>query len=280
MHLAMRGWLALRSRLQPGELDRADLVVGLSKRFNELLRADYGVPPDKLRVLYTPVDLERFSPNGTLSAANPRTLLFVSRVSARKGVEEIVELSHRLNDLAGSVRLVIVGGATMWSDYRGNLADLNPAIAEYVGPVPTEQLPDLLRSAAMLVVPSRYEPGSIVTAEALACGVPVVLSDAVGNGEVAAGPHVKVHRAGDVDGLEAAIRSLLNEAAGDEQALRVAARANAEQSFAVDMVVAQLVDMIAALGPRRAAPPDATANSRSPNRPAPRVDSDDLLAHQ
>jgi len=250
-HFAMRALMTLRSRLQPRELARADLVLGLSERFNALVHQDYGIPRERLRVVRTPIDLERFSPNGSEPHAAPLTLLFISRISARKGVEQVVALSHRLADLAGSVRLLVIGGATMWSDYRAHLADLHPEVAEYVGHVPSEELPALLRSATMLLVPSWYEPGSIATGEALACGLPVVLSDEVGNAEVVRGPHVRTHRAGDVDGLEAAVRSLLKAIERDGPELRASARANAEAAFAGDAVVAQLVEQIASLGGAR-----------------------------
>jgi glycosyltransferase involved in cell wall biosynthesis len=246
VHLAMRALLELRSRLQPNELARADLVVGPSRRFVDLVHVDYGVPREKLRVLRHPVDLDRFTPNGALTGPK-RTLLFISRISARKGVAEIIELSHRLADLSGSVRLLVIGSSTLWSDYRAHLADLNPALAEYLGGVPTEEIPALLRSAAMLLVPSRYEPGSIVTGEALACGVPVVLSDEVGPSEVVAGPHVRIHRAGDVDSLEAAVRSLLRALDDDEPALRAAARASAEQHFAASTIATQVIEMVASV---------------------------------
>ncbi|MBV9606809.1 MAG: glycosyltransferase family 4 protein [Solirubrobacterales bacterium] len=245
VHLMMRAWLAARSALQPADLARADLVVGLSERFNQHVHQDYGVPVGKLRVVRTPVDLDHFAPNGSASGARPRTLLFVSRISARKGVEEIVALSHRLADLAGSVRLLVIGGPTQWSDYRAHLAGLHPAVAEYLGGVRSEELPALMREAAMLLVPSRYEPGSIVTAEALACGLPVVLSDEVGNAEAVSGPHVRIHRAGDLDALEAAVRSLLRAMDDDEPTLRAAARANAEREFAPPAIAAELIALIA-----------------------------------
>jgi glycosyltransferase involved in cell wall biosynthesis len=245
VHLLMRGWLAMRSALQPNDLARADLVLGLSARFNQLVHEDYRVPVDKLRVVRTPVDLEQFSPNGVAPGARPRTLLFISRISARKGVEEIVALSHRLTDLSGSVRLLVIGGPTQWSDYRAHLSGLNPGVAEYVGGLPSDELPELMRHSSMLLVPSRYEPGSIVTAEALACGVPVVLSDEVGNAEAADGPHVRIHRAGDLDGLEEAVRSLLRALDEDEPGLRAAARANAEREFAPGVITAQLIELLA-----------------------------------
>ncbi len=248
MHFATRALMLVRSRLQPRELARADLVLGLSERFNALVHQDYGVPRERLRVVRTPVDLERFRADGPEPKAAPRTLLFISRISARKGVEQVVALSHRLADLSGSVRILAIGGATIWSDYRAHLADLHPEVGEYAGHVPSDELPALLRSATLLLVPSWYEPGSIVTAEALACGLPVVLSDEVGNAEAVSGPHVRTHRAGDLDGLEAAVRSLLEAAERDEPALRASARANAEAAFAPGVVVAGLVEQIASLG--------------------------------
>jgi glycosyltransferase involved in cell wall biosynthesis len=246
VHLLMRTLLGIRSRLQPGELARADLVVGPSERFVELVHEDYGVPREKLRVLRHPVDLDRFSPS-TNGHHRPLTLLFISRISARKGLEDIVELSHRLSDLAGSVRLLVVGGITLWSDYSAHLDDLHPAVARYVGALSPNELASLMRSSAMLLVPSRYEPGSIVTGEALASGVPVVLSDEVGPSEVVRGPHVRIYRAGDVDELEAAVRSLLDAFARDARGLRASARADAESNFAPSAVVGELIDMIASV---------------------------------
>ena len=280
IHMIMRALMMLRSRLQPKELARADLVLGLSERFNELVHEDYGVPREKLRVLRTPVDLARFSPDGDGAKAEPATLLFISRISTRKGVAEVVELSHRLDDLAGSARLLVIGGCTQWSDYRAHLSDLNPSVAEYVGGLPTEDLPALLRSGGLLLVPSLYEPGSIVTAEALACGLPVVLSDEIGNGEVVAGPHVRVHAAGDVEGLEAAVRSMLAAIEHDEPALRAAARHNAEADFAVSTVISQLIEMISAVAPGAAMPPIAPPARRPLDRNEARVDGDDALARR
>jgi glycosyltransferase involved in cell wall biosynthesis len=248
MHYTMRAWLKIRARIQRGELARADLVVGPSKRFLALLQQDAGVPAHKLRLLRHPVDLDRFAPAPEPSVEQPHTLLFISRISARKGVEDIIALSHRLADLAGSVRLLVVGGPTLWSDYRAHLRDLHPEVAHYAGGLPSEQVVELLRSASMLLVPSRYEPGSIVTGEALASGLPVVMSDEVGPSEVVSGPHVRVYPAGDVDALEASVRSLLDELERDPAGVRRAARADAEAHFAAADIGAQLRRVLASAG--------------------------------
>jgi glycosyltransferase involved in cell wall biosynthesis len=266
VHMLMRALLKLRARAQPRELAKADLVLGLSDRFNELLEQDYGVPPGKLGVVRTAVDLERFSPGPQSNAADcKRTLLFISRISTRKGVEEIVQLSHRLDDLADSVRLLVIGGPTQWSDYMRHLRRLNPRVAEHVGHLPSRELPAVMRSAAMLLVPSQYEPGSIVTAEALACGLPVVLSKEVGNAEAVNGPHVTFHRPGDVDGLEAAVREMLARLGADEPRLRAGARANAEAVFAPSVVVGHLVTLLSACAAGR----DAAHETDLGDRPVP-----------
>ncbi len=241
-HFCVRAWLTFRARIQRKELARADLVIGPSARFVDLVHQDCGVPRAKLRVLRHPVDLERFTASG--ARAKPLELLYISRISARKGVEDIVALSHRLADLTGSVRLLVIGGTTLWSDYSAHLTELHPDVGEYLGAVTSDAMLDIMGSAAMLLVPSRYEPGSIVTGEALASGLPVVLSDEVGPSEVVSGPHVRVHRAGEVDGLEGAVRSLLSTIEGDVQTLREAARADAEAYFSASGVVSQLIDML------------------------------------
>jgi glycosyltransferase involved in cell wall biosynthesis len=103
-------------------------------------------------------------------------------------------------------------------------------------------------AASMLIVPSRYEPGSIATAEALACGLPVVLSDEIGAGEVVAGPHVRFHRSEDIDGLEQAVRSLLDAIAEDEAGVRASARSNAEAQFSPPGVIAELISVLSPPG--------------------------------
>jgi glycosyltransferase involved in cell wall biosynthesis len=265
VHLLMRALLKLRARAQPRELAKAGLVLGLSERFNELLRQDYGVPARKLGVVRTAVDLERFSPVGRASVpGGKRTLLFISRISTRKGVEEVIQLSNRLDDLSDSVRLLVIGGPTQWSDYMKHLQRLNPRVAEYVGYLPSGELPALMRSAAMLLVPSQYEPGSIATAEALACGLPVVLSTEVGNAEVVSGPHAGFHRPDDVDGLELAVRQMLGRLDVDESVLRASARANAEAVFAPSVVVGDLVGQLTTfVGPAGNSPLEHDLGGRS-----------------
>jgi glycosyltransferase involved in cell wall biosynthesis len=177
--LAVPAMLRLRTLAQRRDMALARLVIAPSRRFAELLEHDYGVPSERLQVVPNPIELRRFAA-GEPEADRPRLVaLYVSRMSVRKGVEVVVELSHRLSDLRDRLELKLVGDKTLWSDYRPLLRDLNGDLATYLGPQSTE-IPKLYREADVLVQPAHYEPFSLAVAEALASGCPVIASDEVG----------------------------------------------------------------------------------------------------
>ena len=240
--LAARAMLSLRARVQRSQVPQADRVLGVSRRFTEHLAADYGIPTERLGVVVNPIDLDRFRPGNGQDKEAPLTLLFVSRISVRKGVDLVVGLSHRLADLEGQVRILVLGGPTMWSDYRTLLSELNPNIASYGGEVRADALSDLYQEATALLQPSLYEPFALTVGEALASGLPVVASDEVGAAEDADRRVCFVFPNGDEDGFERAVRRVLAAARSSDGAqLSELARAEAERLFSPATVAATLV---------------------------------------
>jgi len=239
-----RATLVTRAAVQRRELPTADRVLGVSAVFAEHLIRDYGLQRERVGVVPNPIDLERFRfVAQEVDAPDVQTVLFISRISARKGVDLMIALSHRLGDLAGKLRMHIIGGETTWSDYRPLLDDLNPAVAQYDGTVPPQQIARLYRSADLLVQPSQYEPFGLTIGEAMASGVPAVASDEVG---AVAGLDPRacgVFPAGDVDALESCVRSMLQRMRSDARAeTRQLARSEAERLMAPSIIGAQLLD--------------------------------------
>jgi glycosyltransferase involved in cell wall biosynthesis len=120
----------------------------------------------------------------------------------------------------------------MWSDYTGMLDELEAEIATYGGSLPAAELVERYHSAHALLLPSRYEPGALVVGEALATGLPVVVSNEVGPGEVI---HPLVCRRfddGDVNAFEQEVRRLLRDLERDDVSLRQAAIAEGRRLFA------------------------------------------------
>ena len=246
--LATRALLTARTAVQRRDIRLADALIAPSSCFADDLARDYGYPREQITVVPNPIDLERYSrdvrTNG--NAKNSLTLLFVSRISVRKGVEDIVALSHRLADLAGRIRLRVVGNHTLWSDYRPLLASLNLSVAEYTGSATPTQLANIYREADALIQPSHYEPFGITVGEALASGVPVVVTSSVGAAENVNPSCCRVVPDGALDHLEAEVRKLLDDVRGERRSeIRAVARSEAERLFAPSAVGASIVNALA-----------------------------------
>jgi glycosyltransferase involved in cell wall biosynthesis len=243
----------LRAVVQARDIRVPEVIVCPSRAFARALARDYGVPAHRLRCVPNPVDLQHFAPVAAPRPPGPVELRFASYLAVRKGCELIAALSRRLADLAGQVRITVAGQGRMWSDYTGLMRDLDPSIGQYVGWVPHERLPQWYRGADAVLVPSHYEPFAMTLAEALACGTPVVASDAVGAAEWVRSSACRTFPSGDLGALEREVRSLivrLREGAGT---LRQPAREAAERQFSPDRIIPRVVSALEqAAGARRA----------------------------
>ena len=234
-HALVRANLAYRARVQRRDARRVAAVLGMSNRFNELVRQDYGVSADRQAVIYQPaVDLDA-GPGPLVrrrEAGEPVRLVFVGRIAVRKGIERIVELSRRLAAMPGRPATIeVVGAASFWSDYTGELKKLDPSVGTYLGTMPHAKILELLSQADALLVPSRYEPGGIVVAEAAAQGCLPVVSDEVGSAEPL-GPEVcEKFDADDMDAFHASVLRAMDRIERDGLALRQRVAAAARSSF-------------------------------------------------
>jgi glycogen synthase len=159
--------------------------------------------------------------------ANPPEVLYAGRLSAEKGVLELVEAAQGMN-------LVVAGD--------GPLRDRVPQARGFV---PPEELGRLYARAAVVVCPSHREGFGVACLEAMAHGRPVVASavggflDLVVDGET--GIHVPP---GDVAALRGALERLL----GDGELRRrmgEAGRQRAAERFSWDAVTRQTLDLYA-----------------------------------
>jgi glycosyltransferase involved in cell wall biosynthesis len=243
---AAQAVLGARTLVQRRSARHLSALIAPSRRFGEEVARDYGIAVDRIHVVPNPIDLERFrSGRAAFDGTAPLELLYVSRLAVRKGLELVVELTHRLSDLAGSVRITIVGARSMFSDYTPLLARMNPAVGFYAGSLPADELAARYRIATAVLQPSHYEPFALTVGEALASGTIVIASDRVGAAEQVDRRVCRTFPRGDVQALEELVRRVLEEArtpaAGE---LRSVARAEAERLFAPAVVGAQLAQVI------------------------------------
>lgn len=109
-----------------------------------------------------------------------RTILFLSRIHPKKGIEILIESVRKLKQQLSDWKVLIAG--TGDSCYISRLQEMSSQmcvddLVEFVGPVYGEKKYDLYRKADLFVLPTYSENFGIVVAEALACGTPVVTTE-------------------------------------------------------------------------------------------------------
>ena len=189
---------------------RAGAVTAISAE-QELL-AHRTMPDLSLVTIPNGVDTELFAPlPGEVERAF--TMVCVARLIERKGQHHLLQAFAQLR--ASSARplcLMFVGTGDAEPQLR-ELADrLQVADAvTFKGFVSREQMPPMYRKADVFVLPSQQEGMSIALLEAMASGLPVVVTDTGGTAElVTQGQNGEIVPWGDVPALTRALHNLLN----------------------------------------------------------------------
>jgi glycosyltransferase involved in cell wall biosynthesis len=201
------------------EMELADLVLVPSTFVENTIRrfadkncalAQYGV------------DTTFWQPPADVKADKPLRFLYAGQLSIRKGIPVLLEAWRRA-DLKDA-ELHLVGTWLLADRIRGEL----PKNVHWFGPCSRQELLGYYQSADVFVFPSFFEGFALVLLEAMACGLPVVASDATGAPDLLDDATGIVLPAGDVEQWSEALRAI---AARRDQlpAMRKAARKKACQ---------------------------------------------------
>jgi glycosyltransferase involved in cell wall biosynthesis len=227
------GYLFHRSVLQRRDYNRAKGVIGMSRRFNELVERDYNVLPNKMGVVYHPIEILEGFENQPIPIDQPELvrLLFVGRISVRKGIDVLLAAIPDILASDPKVEIVLVGGGALWSNYEALLEKLPRERCTWLGSLTNDRVQHEMESSHILLVPSQYEPGGIVVGEALANGMKIVASDAVGSAENLPTEVCRQFAAGDVRSFLEAIRLSIVDVRRDPRESRRLAMLTARQKF-------------------------------------------------
>ena len=188
------------------------------------------------------VDLEQFSQ--TPLPAEP-AFCFVGRLLPAKGARMFLDAAIRLHDAGSGMRFIVAGetdrhrGAITEDEVR----DLHDrGIIEYRGFV--DDLTSLVSECRALVLPSHHEGRPRAAIEALACGRPVIVSDAAGCSDlITDGKEGRIVPVGDVDALCDAVTALAEDHTLARK-MSVSARSLAEERYGVEQACSRFIGRI------------------------------------
>jgi glycogen synthase len=224
---------------------------------SNFMKAEVGhaldTPWDKMDVIANGVHAEKFdfpfpleeaaSFRAQFCAPNEKLIFFVGRMVREKGANLLIEALPRVRAQYHDAKLIIVGGGN--KDHLISLANgvgMAPHVY-FTGFVPDETLLRLYKVIDVAAFPSLYEPFGIVALEAMAAGVPVVVSNAGGLTEVvehdASGT---VTHAGNVESLAWGITRVLKDPA-TAQRMAVNARSRVRELFNWQLIAQQTRDV-------------------------------------
>jgi glycosyltransferase involved in cell wall biosynthesis len=182
------------------------------------LATRYGLPPDRATVVTQSIDVAHYGRGRELPEAERQrrrealglsgcVFVYVGRVWTGKGLDELFAAYRRARAIRNDISLLIVGDGVDYERYAGQ-ESATPGVM-FAGFVQPADLPEWYGICDALVFPTHGDPNGLVVEEALAAGLPVIVSDAAGDIRARVPEFVgRVFPVGDADALARAMEAL------------------------------------------------------------------------
>ncbi|MBQ9406204.1 MAG: glycosyltransferase family 4 protein [Desulfovibrio sp.] len=168
-------------------LHAADMVVAVSRLTRNTVVERYGVPPEKVKVVYNAVarhEAER-SYHIPERIRHEKRVLFLGRVTYQKGPEYFLEAARLVLQKMSNVRFFMAGSGDMLPGLIRRVGQLRMGrYFHFAGFLRGEQVDHMFALSDLYVMPSVSEPFGITPLEAMLYDVPVLLSRQSGVSEV------------------------------------------------------------------------------------------------
>lgn len=172
-------------------MQEADRVIAVSELTRQIIIKEYGIPPEKVRVVHNGID-ESTKPVGagwkrmrSLRASGYKVVLFLGRITIQKGPDYFIRAAARVLEHNPKVMFVVSGSGDMEESVMKLAAQLN--ISQnvlFTGFLSGGDRHEMYTSSDLFVMPSISEPFGITPLEAMKLGTPVLISKQSGVSEV------------------------------------------------------------------------------------------------
>jgi len=164
----------------------ADRVIAVSRLTKAVVHTKYGVPDDKIDVVYNGVEQDQAQPDlGTAIEHDEKIVLFLGRITMQKGPEYFIQAAKRVLEVYDKVKFVVAGSGDM------AVRMIEDAAANgighkvlFTGFLRGRDVDRVFAMADCFVMPSVSEPFGIAPLEAMRNDTPVIVSKQSGVAEV------------------------------------------------------------------------------------------------
>ena len=244
-------------------LDHAGALLIGSRSFAGEVVQNHGVSMDRFTIVPGAVDVERFHPRlgwqaGAFHDPARPVLLYHGRVDRRKGALDVVDavaaiVAQRAKTVDAVLPQLVVSGIgpdveAVRERVRAHALEAHVMLT---GAAPYDTVPTVYHRGDIFLSPTYAEGFSNTILEAMACGLPVVSTHAVGVVDcLRDGENGLLVTPGDVAALAAAITQLLDDAALRTR-LAAAALDEVRRTYAWRAVVQQITGVYASIAGTR-----------------------------
>jgi glycosyltransferase involved in cell wall biosynthesis len=176
-----------------------------------------------------------------LTGSDKPLVSFVGKFTQFKGIDVLLNAAEIYERHLPGVQTVLVGHGELWTEMNTLQKELGLKGVHFLGHQPQDRVARIYNAADVSIVPSRVEPFGLVAVEALACGTPVVATNAGGlpdfiNDDVGA--------LVPVDDPAALAQAVINEIEGNtKQSKGVYANQYAFENFTWEQQVGKMISL-------------------------------------
>lgn len=185
-------------------------TISVSQRTKQILIDHYGADPDKITTIYNGIDFSAFEQMAARDyQKTDGYILFLGRLTRQKAPDDFLQAASLVLAERKDIRFMMAGEGDLMNKLRliARRLKIDERVV-FTGRVTDEKLKECYKNALLFVLPARSEPFGITVLEAMAAGIPTIISTTTGVGEIVKNVHVI--EPNKPDQLAAAILQLLD----------------------------------------------------------------------
>lgn len=172
--------------IESAGFQKADSIIAVSNYTKQKIVDNYGVSPDKVKVIYNAIDkelLKKYNPSPIRKS--DKIVLFLGRITLQKGPDYFLDMAEKVLKKKKNVKFIMAGDGDMATEMIKRAINLGiEKNILFTGFLRGEDVSNAFRNADVYVMPSVSEPFGLTALEAVKNGAPVLVSKQSGVSEI------------------------------------------------------------------------------------------------